>query len=467
MEFDTIQRGDIMKQKSIVVLKASKWVAFSCLLAAVTIAVAATPQYAAAAPEKSSGILPLADYTGDFAKRSYLLSDFGGIRTEWAKKGFTFDIDYNQYFQSVVDGGIDTGSEYGGTIDYNIKIDFDRMGFIPGGLLQMRAVSRYGDSVNGTSGSIIPVNTDATHPTTSPPDEDVGLWLPVINYTQFLSEKFALGLGKFDTYDSSNEFAGGRGRSQWWNQNLTMPVSPALIVPYSTLGGVALFMPNPNMTVTGMLATSTDTSNSSGFGTFDDGMFGLLSLTNKYHIRSLPGGFGLMYGYGWDGDFKEINGRINIDAGKLTTTTKDSTWVVSADFWQYLWIESDSDSLQPVDSTNGRQDLQGVGVFSRVQFGDNDTNPLDYSISGGVNAKGLIPGRDNDAMGIAYNYNKLNKGRFLDFVGIANSSSAVELFYNIELTPAVHLTLDAQVIDSSLPNIDNATILGTSLQLLF
>jgi carbohydrate-selective porin OprB len=118
------------------------------------------------APAKSSGILPLPDYSGDFAKRSYLLGDFGGKRTEWAQKGFTFDIDYNQYFQAVADGGIDRDSKYGGTIDYNINLDFDRMGLIPGGLLQIRAVSHYGNSVNGISGSLMPVNTDATYPTT-------------------------------------------------------------------------------------------------------------------------------------------------------------------------------------------------------------------------------------------------------------------------------------------------------------
>ena len=134
----------------------------------------------------------------------------------------------------------------------------------------------------------------------------------MINYTQFLSETFAVGLGKYDTYDSANEFAGGRGRSQWWNMNLNMPVSPALIIPYSVLGGVALYMPNPNMTITGMVATSTDTSDRSGFNDLDDGMFGLLSLTNKYQLSNLPGGFGLMVGYGWDGNFNEINGRINI-----------------------------------------------------------------------------------------------------------------------------------------------------------
>jgi hypothetical protein len=38
---------------------------------------------------------------------------------------------------------------------------------------------------------------------------------------------------------------------------------------------------------------------------------------------------------------------------------------------------------------------------------------------------------------------------------------------NIELTPAVHLNLDAQVADSALPDIETATILGACLQIRF
>ena len=122
---------------------------------------------------------------------------------------------------------------------------------------------------------------------------------------------------------------------------------------------------------------------------------------------------------------------------------------------------------QLIDTADGRQDLQGVGVFSRIQTADKDTNPADFYISFGVSAKGLIPSRDNDAMGIAYSYNSMAKGRFLDVIGIEDSSTVWELFYNLELTPTVHLMLDAQVVDSALPNIDTATILGTSLQMRF
>jgi carbohydrate-selective porin OprB len=147
----------------------------------------------------------------------------------------------------------------------------------------------------------------------------------------------------------------------------------------------------------------------------------------------------------------------------LKLSTEDSTWFAAADAWQYLWVEGGSS--QPVDINNGRQDLQGVGVFSRVQFADKDTNPVDYILSAGVSAKGLIPGRDNDSMGLGYSYSKLQLGRFLTAIGIEDTSTAVELFYNIELTPAVHLNLDAQLTNSALPNIDTATILGASLQI--
>lgn len=439
----------------------------STLAAISMLAVVFPAQEAAAqgAETQSSGLLPLSDYSGSLSERSHLLGNLDGSRTEWAKKGFTFDIDHNQYFQGVVDGGVDTGSEYGGTIDYNINVDFDRMGLIPGGLLQMRAVSRYGRSVNGISGALMPVNADATHPTTTTLDDDVALLLPMITYTQFFSETFGLSLGKMEMYGTTNEFSGGKGRTQWWNMNLAMPLSPALIVPYSVLGAAAVSMPSPNLTITGLVCTSSDTSNNSGFNKFDDGLTALVTLGYQYKMNGLPGGFNLMSGYGWDNEFNEINGRINIEDGQLIPSTIDNTWLFSADTWQYLWVEDGMKQL--IDTADGRQDLQGVGVFSRIQTADKDTNPADFYISFGVSAKGLIPSRDNDAMGIAYSYNSMNKGRFLDVIGIEDSSTVWELFYNLELTPAVHLMLDAQVVNSALPNIDTATILGTSLQMRF
>ena len=48
-----------------------------------------------------------------------------------------------------------------------------------------------------------------------------------------------------------------------------------------------------------------------------------------------------------------------------------------------------------------------------------------------------------------------------------DSATFGEAFYNIEISPAMHVTLDAQVSDSALPSADTAVILGTSMQIRF
>lgn len=90
-------------------------------------AMAGDPTAAAPAAAAPRGILPLPDYSGDLFDRSHLLGDPGGLRSELARFGVTLEIDFNQYFQSVVDGGIRTGSRYGATIDYGSRVEKDRV----------------------------------------------------------------------------------------------------------------------------------------------------------------------------------------------------------------------------------------------------------------------------------------------------------------------------------------------------
>src|SRR5262245_9994223 len=86
-------------------------------------------QNAAPAPpaERPPGILPLEEYTGDFWHRSRLTGDWGGARTDLAAKGVQFGVDWNQVVQSVAAGGRNATTKYGGTLDYNLTLDLDRM----------------------------------------------------------------------------------------------------------------------------------------------------------------------------------------------------------------------------------------------------------------------------------------------------------------------------------------------------
>jgi porin len=287
----------------------------------------------------------------------------------------------------------------------------------------------------------------------------------MINYTQFLSAKMGVTLGKMVTFDSSNEFGGGAGKTQFFNMNLIAPVTPALIVPYSVLGSAVFVMPTPDLTITGIVGTSQDTSNHSGFDYLDEGKFAIVKVSYQYEIGELPGGFTNQYGYGFDNDFILLNSRLDFGSGSLTASTQDDTWFNAFDLWQYLWVEDGQE--QRVNINNGAQDLQGVGIFLCYQFANEDTNPIEYAIGGGISGKGLIPNRDNDTMGIGYNYTKLQDLRLGNFLGIADSASVWEFFYRVELTPAIHLTLDAQINDGALPNTDKAVILGSRLEMRF
>src|SRR5947207_799348 len=80
------------------------------------------------AREAPKGILPVPDYSGDLWLRSHLSGDWGGTRTDLANKGIQFDVDWTQYVQSVVAGGVDSGTEYGGHFDYLLHLDLMRMG---------------------------------------------------------------------------------------------------------------------------------------------------------------------------------------------------------------------------------------------------------------------------------------------------------------------------------------------------
>ena len=129
-------------------------------------------------------------------------------------------MELNQYVQGVTNGGRDRTAAYGGTADYTVNLDLMRMGILPGALIKFRAESRFGSSVNGQAGPILPVNTDALFPLTDTLDEDIPITVTDLNYTQFLSPYLGVFFGKLDTLDGDlNEFASGRGTSQFMNAN--------------------------------------------------------------------------------------------------------------------------------------------------------------------------------------------------------------------------------------------------------
>ncbi len=96
------------------------------------------------------GILPLRDFGGDLSSRANLLGDWGGLRTDLAKKGIRFRGWLTPNFQRVADGGSEDDTAFGASGDFWSALDFHRMGVIPGGLLTIPLASRFDRNVDQT-----------------------------------------------------------------------------------------------------------------------------------------------------------------------------------------------------------------------------------------------------------------------------------------------------------------------------
>jgi porin len=420
----------------------------------------------AAAPARSKGVLPIPDYKGDLSKRQQLTGDWNGSRTDLADKGLQFQFDWVQIGQGVVSGGRDTGLGYTGNLDYVMFLDFDRMGLVPGGMLKIRGETRYGEAVNGKSGQILPVNTPALFPLTNKPDETVPFTLTDVVYFQYLSEKFGLFAGKMDTLDGDpNEFASGRGDTQFLNSNLVFNSVSALSVPYSTLGAGFVWNPSKQILLTGSVINTADSSTTTGFDHVEDGWTGSLEADFQYKLGDLPGGMNVGGIYAWAREFNDFGRLVFVPGEGLSATTKDSTWAIYWSGWQYLFVEDKSDA--PINIANGLPDRQGLGLFARAGVADDETNPVEWTVNGGFGGRGLIPSRDNDMFGVGYFYMSLQSQRFLATAGIQDHSQGFEAFYNIALTPAALLTFDVQVVEPPNTRLDTGVVLAARLHLKF
>ncbi|MCC6765452.1 MAG: carbohydrate porin, partial [Deltaproteobacteria bacterium] len=359
-------------------------------------AFAAFPGRTAAATtvkDESASIWPRQDYAGDLLGRRYLTGDWGGWRTRLAAHGVTLNVDLLQSYRGVVDGGRDENDAYGGSADYELHVETERLGLWPGGFLRIFAESRFGDFVNLDAGSLVPADTDGVFPL----PEDIST-LTSVSYIQFLAPWVAVLGGKLDTLDGDqNAFASGRGKTQF--SNLAFVLNPALFrsVPYSALGGGVLFvLPDELGTLQVLALDAGGRPDVSGFeDAFDKGTVVAEELRVGYRPLGLPGHVTL--GGSWSSrNFAVLDQdrRLVVDAlidRRFGTDFADveragDGWAIYYNFDQFLWVEKD-------DPT------QGVGLFFRFAQADERTNPIERFYSFGFGGKGIVPTRDADTFG--------------------------------------------------------------------
>jgi porin len=407
--------------------------------------------------ESTKPIINATPYSGNLWERSALTGDWLGERNELANNGVTFDITLTQAWQKVVEGGTDKSGIYSGRYNATINMDFQKMGLWPGAFLMVEAEGRYTESsANHNTGALLPVNFSDSFP--EPGEGGEQITLPAVVFTQFLSESFGLFGGKIDNVMNAdkNEFAHGKGDTQFMNMAFNLNPALALVAPQYTWGGGAILLPTQNYKewVVSFAAMKTiGEASTSGIDDIDNGPTTLgveTRLTTDFFDMT---GHQLVGYTRSDKSFTSLDQSVGTIIEGLPVSEDKGSWAVHYNFDQYFY--------EP-EKGSGR----GAGVFGRFGTTDGEANPVHYFASAGIGGKGICPERPLDRFGIGYYYLWMANQDVPQFFGFDNTQG-FEAFYNIALTKWVYLTPDIQVIDPSQRNVDTAVVVGARLQMVF
>jgi porin len=411
-------------------------------------------------------IQELPDYSGDWLSRKYLTGDWGGARTHLAQHGILFDVDVTQIMQGNAHGGKDTNNafRYSGSTEFKLQFDTARMGLWPGGLITLRGETMFGQSINQKTGAIHVPNSDALFPLS---DEGGKTTLSEYYLMQALSEKFVLLAGKIDATRlvDQNEFACNE-RTQFMNLGLRLNPMAFPFAPYTTLGAGAVWLPTKWLTIMSAVVDNDPEGavTKTGFNTaFHDRNF--YTVAQEYDFTVKPFGKTGHQRLGWlwtardltlldqdprlplpltltmrvarprleriPGPARAIGRALGLSQSLGDVEQNTDDWMFYYNFDQYVYTE-------PGD------EKQGVGVFGRFGWSSGESNPIEQFYSIGVGGKGVIPERDNDTFGVGYYHANLSDD-LPSSLGV-HSEQGVEAYYNIEITPWLHITPDLQII---------------------
>ena len=412
-----------------------------------------------------------ANYSGDVRSRSTLTGDWGGARNDFAGKGVTLDASLTQVLMGIVDGGKDTGWEYGGRGNITLNGDTQKLGLWPGGFFMLEVEGNYGNDVNSDTGALMAVDSNRLYPL---PGEE-RLAIPAVSVTQFFSNYFGVVAGKLDTTSGdANEFAHGKGDKQFLNLALNFIPVAALAAPTSTLGVGILVSPvkDFNSAVVNVMAISSDgKATTSGFDKLFEG-----NTTYAAEGRVKTDFFGLT-GHQLAGvmystkDFAALEQDLRIIIPTGAIEKKDGSWCVYYNFDQYIY--------EPKKGSG-----RGIGVFGRIGISDGNPNPMRSFFSVGIGGKGVAAGRPLDGFGLGSYYIDVSNPKFTGPLGtreFLRDEYGVEAYYNVAVTPWMRLSPDIQfvrpaqkkkfvgpdILTASTVDVDMATVIGLRLQLIF
>ena len=382
--------------------------------------------------------------------RDRLLGNLFGSQSCMAQRGLILDVEATQFYQGVTSGGANETFRYGGKIDYFLTYSGQQAGLsglAQGLVIALHAETRFGEDINQDAVTLAPSNTNMLYPNSEQVTAITGLTI-----TQALSEEWAVSIGKYNALDLFHQIypQNGRGIDGFMNTSLLLPLSVGRTVPLAYLGASVIKMNEGRVQGSLSVFDSNDITTTGGFDTlFDNGanLLGFWRLFTCFGGR--PGSHGILATYA-TGEFTSLDpldwaffpGQ-GIVAGQVR-----GSWSVTYIAEQQLW----ADPCMP-----GRN----LGLLAVVGSASSKNNPFETTFHIKCEGNGLSCARPKDRVGIGYFYSGLsgNFQNLLQRFAIGDFQGG-EIYYNAEITPWFHLTVDYQLIQPASAALDTASVLG-------
>jgi porin len=381
----------------------------------------------------------------------FLLGDGFGLRSALEERGLSVYVSSTQFEQGVAARGLRQAFRWGGKFDMLAHLDSDKLGLWQGGMLDLFAESRLGQSVDGFAGVFSPTNLAMFFPV---PDEQITA-ITGLKFTQAITERNGVFFGKLNALNGDREkFLIYPLTSRFWNAAFNFNLALDRY-PYSTPGAGFYAAPERGPALAFLVLNSYNAPRTSGFENLvRNGVFLYAQAKQATEFFGLPGRllFAGLYGTGSFTDLSPAS-FIELPSGAVAAPRKAGTWTLLWNFEQRLWVDSDNPD-------------RGLGLYVQTGLGDGNPNPVRWFLSVEVCGNSPLPGREGDTLGAGF-YELGLSAQAKDLVPGLRDEYGVELFYNLRITPGCHLTPDLQVLHPGLAPVDTALLFGVRLKLDF
>lgn len=360
-----------------------------------------------------------ADVHPTLGQRETLTDNWFGLGEQLARRGLSLGLGVTQVYQVNTLGGMSThrrSGRYAGSYDLELEADLETLLGRPAGTVFAVAEGSWSDGLNASSiGALYGVNDDAAGDRAIDLTE---LWWQ----NTWLDGRLAVRLGKIDPSASfeCRGRPGGFDASLFANDETSQFLNSALvnnpIIPFPDNGLGAVVHVN----VTEWLYASAAVSDAhadareTGFATAFHGRDDFFSV---YEVGAVPDldlwGRGAMPGAYRIGLWYDPRPKQ-----RWTGSTKRDDLGAYANFDQVIWQENP-------DADDG----QGVGLFGRFGWANPDYSELHWFWSIGGQWQGLIPGRDDDVLGVGFAHGRLAPGAGFE----SAREGALEVYYNARI----------------------------------